>query len=424
MSALPLSNSLPDFDGSVFLARQPILDREEKLYAYELLFRSNGDNQFQPGTIEASQATSTLINTMLHHIPIQDVLSQKPAFLNLTQDLLENEVYALFSPDQVVLELLETVVVDNGVTEAYRKARDAGYVMALDDVRAMPFPEELLELTDIIKIDLMEMDRERLTDLATKLRSRCSAKLLAEKVETREDFELCLELGFDLFQGYFFCRPEMFKSRAPSGIKTVYLELIRQINSVEYEPEKIEEIIKRDPTLTTKMLRYINSAAMGVRNEITSLRMAMNLLGEKAVRKWAYIATLGSLNIGKPSELLRTCLVRAHFAERLAIAEGRPEDSFNMFLVGMASLLDAILDEPVPTLAERLGLSDEVVDTLMGSPNAPTFNCTVLELIHACEQGDWSRVITLSGELKLYQSEIAVAYYEGMNFANQVITVD
>lgn len=404
----------------IYVARQPILDRGENLYGYELLFRSSDENRCPD--IDGELATSSLISNAIHYLKLDELVNHKRAFVNMTRELLEREVYMVLPCENTVLELLETVPVDEAVIKAFQQAKDAGYMVALDDVRSLQCPNELLALADIVKVDLMEIDSERSGDIVKKVRDRSDAKLLAEKVETREEFEAALALGYDYFQGYYFNKPELIKGQRLAGIERSHLALLEEVNKPQLDMDAIEEVIKQDPSQTTNLLRFINSSAMGVRNKITSMKLALNLLGEKTIRKWSYVAVVGCLVKGKPSELLRMCMVRARFCERLAVGEQHDAEQLDLFLLGLGSLLEGIMNQPIADIVRQIDLPSPVVATLTNTNDAPFFYVTALNLAKACETGDWQQVIENTIALKQQQAEVAVAYYDSMNWANQVMS--
>lgn len=406
------------FSVPIYVARQPILDREEQLYGYELLFRSSDQNQFPD--VSGELATSSLISNAVHYLELDKLVNHKRAFINMTRELLEQEVYTVLPSSAAVLELLETVPVDERVIAAFDKAKQAGYQVALDDVRSLQCPNELLAIADIVKVDLVEIDAVRSQDIVNKVRARSDAKLLAEKVETREEFEMAMAQGYDYFQGYYFQKPELIRGQRLAGIEHAQLSLLKEISEPKLNLDVIEQIIKQDPSLTMNLLRFINSSAMGVRNRITSMRLALSLLGEKAIRKWSFVAVMGCLIHGRPSELLHACLVRARFCEVIAIGEGHEDEQLDLFLVGLGSLLDGVMNQPMSDVVQQIGLPPSVASTLTSSPEAPSFYAMVLKLAKACERGDWQQVIENSIQLKQQQSEIAVAYYESLNWANQI----
>ena len=325
---------------TLFIGRQPNLDRSQKTYGYELLFRDGPENVFNGQ--DPDQATMMVIDTSVGQMGIQRITGGRKAFINFTRNLLLEDYGDLLPRDQVVIEILETITPDADIIASCRRLKDGGYTLALDDFHYAPAYEPLLEIVDIIKVDLSASDdRERLHFAETYLPR--NIKLIAERVETLADFEQTKEMGYSYFQGYFFSKPVVLTTEKPPGSKLARIQLLMEINRPEFDFSHAEEIIKHDPTLSMKLFRYINSAIFGMRQEIKSIRQALTLLGEKNIRKWCTILVISSLADDKPPELFKQAIVRARFCELLAGSAGQIGADQELFMTGMFSLLDTML---------------------------------------------------------------------------------
>ena len=384
---------------TLFIGRQPILDRSQKTYGYELLFRDGPENAFNGQ--DADHATMKVIDTSVGQMGIQKITGGRRAFINFTRRLLLEDYGSLLPCDQVVIEILETITPDADITASCRRLKDAGYTLALDDFHYAPSYEPLLGIVDIIKVDLSVSDeRERLHFAETYLPR--NIKLIAERVETLAEFEQTKAMGYSYFQGYFFSKPVVLTAEKPPESKLARIQLLMEINRPEFDFNQAEEIIKHDPTLSVKLFRYINSALFGIRQEIKSIRQALTLLGEKNIRKWCTILVISSLADDKPPELLKQAIVRARFCELLAGSAGQIDADQELFMTGMFSLLDTMLNQSMPDLLADLPLSKAVKETLLGEP---TRFQDIFNLVIAFETGNWDQIETLANSLHI-QSEI------------------
>jgi EAL and modified HD-GYP domain-containing signal transduction protein len=399
---------------TLFIGRQPILDRAQKTYGYELLFRDGPENVFNDH--DADQATMKVIDNSVGQIGIQKITGGSKAFINFTRNLLLEDYGNLLPRDHVVIEILETITPDADITASCRRLKDGGYTLALDDFQYTPAYEPLLEIVDIIKVDLSASgDRERLLFAETYLPRKI--KLIAERVETLADFEQTKEMGYSYFQGYFFSKPVVLTAEKPPESKLARIRLLMEINRPEFDFRQAEEIIKHDPTLSMKLLRYINSALFGIRQEVKSIRQALTLLGEKNIRKWCTILVISSLADDKPTELFKQAIVRARFCELLAIPAGQAGADQELFMTGMFSLLDTILNQTMPDLLADLPLSKVVKETLLGEP---TRFQDILKLVTSFEVGDWDRIETLTNSLHIDSEELPELQQEAFAWADEI----
>jgi c-di-GMP-related signal transduction protein len=394
-----------------YVARQPILGLDEKVYGYELLFRDGVEDYFRNPDAEAA-SRGTLDTSLLMGI---DVLCDgRRAFINCTRDVLLKDYITLLSPQQAAVEVLETVPVDDLVVAACQRLKEAGYVIALDDFGVSDPREPLTGVADIIKVDI----RVTSVDDCAAMIKRYSAKrcrMLAEKVETQEEFLAAKKAGFSYFQGYFFRRPELMQAREIPANRVNYLRLLQALSRPELEPRELEDAIKGEASLCYRLLRYLNSAAFGFRTEIKSIRHALAILGEREVRRWLRLVATLSAGQNKPSDLVLSALVRARFCELLTPAVKHGES--DLFLVGLLSLMDAILELPMGVVLEGISVDSATKTVLLGNPSLLS---PVYQLMLAQEAGDWQGVANANAQLHLPESMISECHWKAMQWAREV----
>ena len=367
----------------VFLARQPIFDREMNLYGYELLYR-DGDTD-RANVRDDNVASAHLFMNALIEIGLSDLVGDRKAFVNLGPDLTFDEFPFTEYQDRLVLEILESIPINASLLNAVRRMKEQGYTVALDDVVYRPEIELLLPYVDIVKIDLTLIPENELAEQIRLIREQSSAAILAEKIEQPEMFRKCSELGCDYFQGYFFAKPTVISSsRVPESGLTV-LRLISELQNPNVSIAEIERLIKQDASLSYKLLRYINSAMTGVSQKITSVRQAITLLGLNRIRVVATLLGLAAQS-HKPHELLVTALVRARTCELIAQRLRLPDPSSG-FVVGLFSLLDAMFDQPLDQLIGKLPLAENIT---VGILNHQGDFGRILDAVCCFEKGDWS----------------------------------
>jgi EAL and modified HD-GYP domain-containing signal transduction protein len=319
-------------------------------------------------------------------IGLETIVGDNLAFINLTRDFILQDYSSVFPAGRVVMEVLEDVPVDAALVEAVRRLSSQGYLIALDDFMYHERLRPLIEVADIIKVDVLALDHAMLQDHVTTLR-QYQVKLLAEKVETQEHFKYCRDLGFDYFQGYFFCKPEVIKGHRVPGNRLVTLQLLAELQNPKADFKDLEEIISRDVSLSYKLLRVVNSAFYALPRKVESLRQALLMLGTRNIATWVSVILLAGID-DKPHELMVTAMVRAKMCELLAQTLGqRGRDIF--FTVGLFSALDALLDSPMEDILKSLPLSDDITSALLSYTGilGETLQCVL-----AYERGDWDSV--------------------------------
>ncbi len=352
-----------DNDGQeIFLGRQSILDRGQNLRAFELLFRSSRQNRADVGS--AIAASATVINYALNDLGIESVLGNYRGFINLDAELLMSETIELLPRDKIVLEILETVEPTPEIVARCRQLRKSGYTLAMDDF--VSYDEALvplLEVTHIVKVDLQLLERNALAETVSRLR-RFEVQLLAEKVDSAEQFKHCLELGFDLFQGYYFAKPEIITGKRLSSSEMVLMRLLGMLMT-DADTGEIEKVFKQDPGLSVNMLRLVNSVATGAGGKVTSLASALIVLGRRQVQRWLQLLMFAQISPNRefPSPLLQLAATRGKFMELMAAGNKTFED--NAFMTGIMSLMDALLGMPLAEIIGGLPIADEVRGALL-----------------------------------------------------------
>lgn len=397
----------------VFIARQPIFDRRQKVYAYELLYRSGTENasSFKSG----DSATSDVVITSL--TMGSDILTEGHlSFINFTETLIKDEVPKLFSPKFLVVELLENIVPDRDLINRIKELKGLGYTIALDDYIASYEYEELVDLADIIKVDFVDTTQTERWRMAERFRTM-DKKLLAEKVETVEEFDEAYKLGFHYFQGYFFAKPRIMKGKDVRSLNNNYLEIIHEIDGPEPGYERISEIMERDVALTFKLLKLINSPAFYTNSKITSVKQALVLLGFKEIRKWIMVVMLRDMGKNKPDEVLKTCLVRAKMAECIAHLAGEDRRKNEMFIMGLFSMIDTLMDQDLYSILGGLPLEDDIKEAMMGKENKLH---DMFMIILSYEKGDWDEVVRETEHIGIKAKAIPDVYYQSLSWADQI----
>ena len=393
-----------------YVARQPIFDREEKVFGYELLFRDGLQNAFHGDTDEASRAT--LDRSLLMGL---DVLCDgRRAFVNCTRDTLIKGLVTLLPSTTTVVEILESVPADPDVFTACRHLKEAGYLIALDDYVAGDPREPLADLADIIKVE-MKLTTELERGAMMKQFGPWRCRMLAEKVETQADFIHARDQGFVYFQGFFFRRPEMLSTRDMPANRLNYLRMLQEVSRPDLDLAGLEKLIKSEASVCYRLLRYLNSAVFGFRSEIHSVRHALSILGERDLRRWVRLVAAVGAGQERTSDLVLSALVRGRFGELLAphVSHGNSD----LFLMGLLSLIDAMLEMPMSDVLEKIPLDHATKAVLLGQPSALR---PVFQLMLAHESGEWEAAVALSTALQLNSEDVAGFYWQAQEWARKL----
>ena len=399
----------------LFIARQPIFTTQLTVYAYELLFRSSPANYFPD--VDHTQASARVIADTLFNIGLETLTGGKLAFINMTRDVLVSDAGTLLPNDQAVLEILETVTPDDEVIAACRRLKDAGYQIALDDFVDAEEYAPLVKLADIIKVDVLATAPAQRQAMVARYAPR-GIRLLAEKIETQEMFHEAVNQGYTYFQGYFFAKPAMMKARSAPEFRLTYLRLLQEASRPDVDVRRMAAIISQDVTLSYRLLRRINSAYYGVRNTVSSIPEAVRMLGVDDLRRWASLLFLATLSVNKPPELVVESALRARLCESLAADTRLADHREDLFIVGMFSLLDAMLDRPLSELVGELPLSSEVKAALLGESNRLR---DVLDCVVAYISGDWTNLPGLVAPLGLSEETLPTRYKEALIWVQKTL---
>jgi c-di-GMP-related signal transduction protein len=414
VAAMNITGQAPAEKPTPCLARQPILTKDEKVLGYELLFREAPDERHFHSDLET--ATSSIIDT-LNVVGFDAVCDGRLAFINCTEQMLLKEFFLLLPPDQVVIEL-QTVPVNQAVAKACMQLRQKGYKIALDNFILDDPREPLAIYADFLKVDIRNHSFAQNAALAAKHATR-NRQMLAEKVETRVQLLEASTTGYTLFQGYFFRYPERMRARHIPANQATQLRLLQVISAVEVNLDDVEDLIKHDASLCYRLLRYLNSPLVGMPSPVRSVRHAMALLGERELVRWLRMATTLAMGQDKCSDLVLSSLVRARFCELISpkIEHGKSD----LFLIGMVSLMDAILEIPMGVVVEGLAFDATTKDALLGAKKGSETPLTPLyRLMLAREEGDWEEVTAQARKLNLSLPQVNRAYNEAMVWARQM----
>lgn len=393
----------------VFIARQPIFDINNKVIAYELLFRNSYDNLYKND--DGDKATLDVIYN-LSTIGINNVISGKKAFINFTEKLIKEGIPATISPDIITVEILETVEPSRDIIAECQNLKRLGYTIALDDFVFDKKYEELIKIADIIKVDFKITKGNERRDIIRKVRSK-NIKFLAEKVENIEEFREAIDYGYSYFQGYYFSKPVIVSGKGIPVNKLISLKILQELNKKELDMKKMEELILKDVSIPYKLFKLINSSVYGFNSKINSIGRAIALLGEIETRKWLYAILIKNIGENKNNELINYSLIRAKFAELIVSKSSCKCDPVNAYVMGMFSLIDSILNRPILEIINELFIPAEVEDALLGKDNCLN---VVLNLIISYEKGQWDETIRCCEKISVSSEDLASSYIEAIKW--------
>lgn len=399
----------------VFIARQPIFNERKQVEAYELLFRSGLNNAFDP-TIDQDYASRKMMSDAIHLWGMDALIGGHRAFVNLTENVFLSDFPFVFDKDRVVLEILETVRPTPEVLDQCRELKKRGFVLALDDYEGQKEYEPFFEYIDILKVDFLQTnpeERSRIVDLC----KRDSLSLLAEKVEGLEDYRKGLTMGYTLFQGYFFSKPEIMSGRDIPSQKLGMLQLMQKIYQPDLDFGEVERLVSQDVALSYKLMRFINSVSFGLKKEIKSIRHALVLLGESEIRKWVSLMALSQMGDDKPHELVVLSLCRAVFLKELAGETKFRRSEEDLFLAGLFSSIDGFLDQPMDQLVAKLPLAEPVKDLLCEKPSPYS---DLFHLMLAYERGDWNEISLRAQRSQIDELAIPTKYQFALKEASKL----
>ncbi len=411
--ATPVQSPSPKL--SPCIARQPILTADENVIGYELFFRESQEERHF--SANADSATSATID-MLNFVGLGVLCDGRLAFINCSHQMLLSDYFGLLPPNEVVIEIQETVPADENVMQACQLLKQAGYSIALDNFVSDDKRVALVPFARFIKVDITRVLAGQRAAIARRFASE-DCRMLAQKVETRDQFVTAGKDGFTCFQGYFFRHPENLRARQIPANQATYIRLLTAVSRPAVDFTEIETLIKHEPSLCYRLLRYLNSPLLGLSSPVVSVRNALNLLGERESVRWIRMATTLVMGQEKSSDLVLSSLVRARFCE--LISPKVEHGNSDLFLMGMLSLIDAILSVPIGVVVEELCLDANVkAQLLAGKTGKKTPLSTIYDLMVAREAGDWGLVTRLGKQLNLSLSFIAETSNQAMRWAHEI----
>jgi len=401
-------------EDQVFIGRQPIMDVKQHIIGYELLFRHSADADTAVFEDELKACSNVLVNTM-GDMDVQWLLGDKLAFINVNEAMLMSEFIELMPPQRTTLEILRTVVAGDAVIERCRELHKLGYKIALDNPQLSAQLEPLTQFANFIKIDSLSVT----TQEARKLFQQYAApniQMVAEKIETLEQFEAYKEIGFRRFQGFYFARPETFTAKVINPSFDSVLNLLNLVTQ-DSDNKDIENGFKRDAALSFKLLRYINSVGFGLSCEIQSIQHALTILGRKQLYRWLTLLMVTAGENSTPPALMKTSITRGRLTELLGESYFEKHDRDNLFIVGVFSLLDAILKMPMDQVLEKIQLPENVSEALLsrGGVYGP-----FLQLTEACEGADSKRILELAELLQYDANKVNECHMAALSWAESL----
>ncbi|MCR8855345.1 EAL and HDOD domain-containing protein [Lysinibacillus fusiformis] len=405
----------------VFIGRQPIFNLHEQVVAYELLYRSKNVNAFP--MVDSDAATiDVLVNSFLS-IGFEEVTKGKPGFVNFTDNLLMSSIHEFLNPSQVVIEILEDVPLTSQLVKRVVELKKYGFQIALDDFimdEHVEIYDELFEQVDYIKVDFLATSMVKRMEIENKVKGNYPhIQLLAEKVETRHQFEVAKSSGYVLFQGYFFEQPQIIKATDIPANTIQYIHIISLLKEEEPNIQLLAENIERDISLTYKLLQMINNSSKRSKSKVRSIKQAIVLLGISNLRKWIYLLAMREIDIDGDSDLFKEVmcmsLFRAKVCEKLAKLSYKKNFS-EYFLVGMFSLIDTLLQRPMSSILHQLPFSEDITNTILGHETEMT---PFLEFSIALGKLDWARLEELGDQLNIPLNDMDLLYYEAMEWAEK-----
>ena len=399
-----------------YIARQPIFNMKKQIFGYELLFRSgaSADTFTDAG---ADQATSHVIMESFYSKGMDSITGGKPAFVNFTSRLLLENTATLFPKDKLIVEILETVEPTPEIIKACRALQRRGYKLALDDFVYNPELDPLIEISRIIKFDFLCSTPKEIATTIKQVNLK-GKWLLAEKIETTEMFNLAMSMGFTLFQGYFFSKPETMSAKVLSPLKISYISLMREVSMGDnMNFQKVAKAIRDDVALSYKLLRLVNSAYYGLGAEVTDINRAVAIIGTIELRKWVFMIALMGLNTDKPDEIIKMSMIRGRFIESMNLKCKLVKSSESAFQAGLFSMLDVLMEVPMNSALEGMQLAEEVREALIYSGGS-LFD--LLKLVISLELSDWDTTDKLALNLKINANQISEVYLDAVKWCNDL----
>lgn len=401
---------------ALVFARQPILDRNNRIYGYELLYRDGMGQSYQ--SKDGDAATSQVMAASFLSMGFEEISGTKKAFINFTDRMLQNRIATLFPKKKLVVEILENVEPTAEIIEACRKLKARGYMLALDDFIFRPGYEALIELADIIKVDFQSTPLPAMRLEIIRKFGNGRIHFLAEKVETHEDHQMAMRMGYSLFQGYYYCKPVLVHSQGVPPSKMNHLQLIKLLKQEDPGFDELVDLIEKDVAFSLEILKIANSVYYYRGNSVTSVRRAALTMGLKELKKWAFITALRKIGDSNHDAVIKTSVERAKFLELLCDKSGRILYKTELFTLGLLSMIDALTGCEMSELLPELPLSEEAKQILRSAYDDSVMSI-FFRLMLAFEQGDWEKQKSLSRLCGIAPEQVAEAYTGAVIWANR-----
>lgn len=399
---------------NIFIARQPILNEKKQTIAYELLFRDSPKNLFP--AIDGNTATSKLLSNSFFSMGIKEITNNKPAFINFTKELILEETPLFFPKENIIIEILENIEPEENIIQQILKFKKKGYKIALDDFIFHEKYQPLIELCNIIKFDIISTPLEEIKSIVKKIQdNHPHIVLLAEKIETPQQFQIAREMGFKLFQGYFFAKPEILSQKDISPNKASVLKLFSEINKPILNTDKLINLIKNDVSISYKLLKFLNSAYFAIPYKINTIKDAVNFLGSVEIKKFIKIIAASEIADSKPPELLRQAIIRAKMFELIGEYITTDFSSDELFTIGIFSLMDAMLDIEMSNVLENINFSQRINNALTGKNELVN---TIKLIIDSTEYAKWNECEKLTEKYKFLYQELDDIYVTSLKLAD------
>jgi EAL and modified HD-GYP domain-containing signal transduction protein len=405
-----------------FVARQPIFDKQNEVYAYELLYRKDRVKNAYDETVDADQASMrTIINSFME-IGLDQLTSGRRAFVNFTEKLLLDNIPAMLPPNLLVVEILENIKPTPEVLEACLNLKKAGFKIALDDFIICDENLVFLDYADIIKVDFIATPLPEIVNFIKYLRGKKrrhshTLRLLAEKIENNEMYDIAVRMGFHYFQGYFFSRPVIVEGRGINPMAINRMRIMQIIMKPDFDFQELSDVIKQDVALSYRLLKLVNSAYFAFSTSVSNIQQALVILGSIEIKKWVALMCLMEVNPDKTIEITRMALVRARFLELLAPKVGKVAESENLYLMGMFSLMDVMMECPMDQVLAQMNLNDEVTQPLVEKSGE---SYDMLRIIEEYERGEFDAAVECAKPFGLNEVDLMRSYVEALQWSSML----
>lgn len=403
--------------GKYIVARRPVLDSSQEVFAYEIIFKNNIENK----TIsENSNLINEGISDDIEFFEDSNLTDGKKIFINFNADLIKNKAPFLLSNKNIGIEISEDLNSENEIVNIIKKLKENDYLLILNHPEAVLSENILYNYADIIKLDYKSNAKTELKNFINNIKSRklSNVKFLAKNIDKHQHFEEAKKIGFDYFQGVFFTKADIVNENGTPGYEINYLNILKELNKEDVNFSEIEKIIKNDISMTFSLLKTINSASYGY--NVSSIKQASTLLGVKGLKKWSLLYLINDLKNDKPDILFVNTLTRAKFAELLAEEFGISKKSDDLFTMGIFSMIDAFLNKPLSKILEETALTEEVKEAILIREGVMG---EILNLVIAFERVKWDQVALIEKKNQIDPKKLYNKYLEAVDFSYETMNI-